>query len=329
MSSDKHERTTLTTVRSAFTILANLVVFIAAYFLFRNDTSQAVTPADESNFHYLTVFVVGTGLSFAALFCLLVKEEPSPAMLHQKGGRWHDWLVNRNFYLVGCVYMCTRTYVNVTQTYLSLYLLNSLEAPKTSIAVVPAAVFLVSFGATICCNWMARHLDSAQTTLVGIGFGLLGCVGFYLTPEGPGWILSLFASAAFGLGCGIVGVAALQMISDLLGYATCSSAFVYGVMSFADKVLNGSVMMMVQAGTPLSSSSLYRNYHRYAVSFLPAMACILGACLIITLKISGFPGQAEKDATPLLKAQSHTRRRSVSELRAMDTGGYFAPPSKT
>lgn len=325
LSYDKQERAWLTTLRSCFTILANLEVFIVAYFLFRNDSSQAVTPEDEGAFHRLAICVIGTGLAFTALFWLLVKEEPSYQIILHKGGLWHEWLKRTNFYLVGCVYMCTRAYVNITQTYLSLYLLNSLEAPKTSIAVVPASVFLVSFGATLCSSHLSKYLDSAQTTLVGIGFGLLGCVCFFFTPAGPEWFVALFGSIAFGLGSGLVGVAALQMISDLLGRATCSSAFVYGVMSFADKVLNGTVMMCVQAWTPASTSPSFQNYHRYAVSFLPALACIIGGVLIGVLKLLGFPRGTQQETTPMLISYG-PRRRSTPELRAIDTGVGFIPP---
>ncbi len=49
-----------------------------------------------------------------------------------------------------------------------------------------------------------------------------------------------------GLGAGIVGVSALSLIANLIGNNCESGAFVYGSMSFADKIANGSAIMVAE-----------------------------------------------------------------------------------
>lgn len=144
---------------------------------------------------------------------------------------------------------------------------------------------------SVCRACMAAFFSRISVT------PLVNCQSTSTYARGAGiWLVSIAGSALFGIGCGIVGVSALQLISDLLGQhrlrttptpyhsscnylstrvpsallgrpitlcatctenahrnrlrikrlvlshagnATSSSAFVYGAMSFADKIANG------------------------------------------------------------------------------------------
>ena len=40
---------------------------------------------------------------------------------------WYEWFRDVQFYLIGVVYMCTRLVINITQVYVSFYLLDTLD----------------------------------------------------------------------------------------------------------------------------------------------------------------------------------------------------------
>ncbi len=97
-------------------------------------------------------------------------------------------------------------------------------------------------------------------------------------------------AVCFGVTAGIVGVHALQLISDLIGTRTQSSAFVYGVMSLADKIFNGVVAMLVQSCQPARDSPELGPFQRDVFALIPAAVCVLGILLLGLLRQQGFPG---------------------------------------
>ena len=133
-----------------------------------------------------------------------------------------------------------------------LFLLVTLHASKSSIASVPLTVFGAGLASTCVCERLTRRLGSEGLTFLGCLIVLSSCVGVYLIPAGS---LSYVYLIAFllGTGTGIVGVSALSLICDLVGDCCESGAFVYGSMSFSDKVSNGAVIMLAEALTPMAS----------------------------------------------------------------------------
>lgn len=61
------------------------------------------------------------------------------------------------------------------------------------------------------------------------------------------------AAVLLGAGCATILVTSLAMTADLIGPHTHSGAFVYGAMSFSDKVANGLAVMAVQSLHPCPS----------------------------------------------------------------------------
>lgn len=55
---------------------------------------------------------------------------------------WKCWFQQRLFYQVGAVYMCTRLVVNVSQTYVPFYLLQTLHMSPLALALVPLLIYV-------------------------------------------------------------------------------------------------------------------------------------------------------------------------------------------
>lgn len=88
----------------------------------------------------------------------------------------------------------------------------------------------------------------------------------------------------FGLGNAIVMVQSVNMESDLIGEKVNTGAFVYGALSFTDKMSNGLVILLIQImQEPLEDeendddpchSNDCANYVRYILTLVPAVAAV-------------------------------------------------------
>ncbi|XP_039623072.1 major facilitator superfamily domain-containing protein 12a isoform X2 [Polypterus senegalus] len=208
-----HDKVELTAYRYAFTVFANIMVYAVAWLLFHFEAGQINDPSlgdslgsvDIPVFRNLALSVVGIGAIFSLLFHIGTKEngpdfETEPSIVGetqpliprpQRLLRWQHWLFEPAFYQVALLYMCTRLIVNLSQTYISMYLINSLMLPKNYIATIPLVMYLSGF----------------------------------------------FSSLV------------MKPVNKLIG-RNQSGAFVYGAMSFTDKVANGLGVLMIQSLHP-------------------------------------------------------------------------------
>ncbi|XP_030701379.1 major facilitator superfamily domain-containing protein 12 isoform X5 [Globicephala melas] len=212
-----HEKVELTALRYAFTVVASITVYGAAWLLLHlqgsphmgstQDVYDQLGVQDVPVFRNLSLLVVGIGAVFSLLFHLGTREgrrrqveepdEHSPLLAPATARPlllWKHWLREPAFYQVGSLYMSTRLIVNLSQTYMAMYLTYSLNLPKKFIATIPLVMYLSGF-------------------------------------------LSSFL---------------LKPVNKCIG-RNHSGAFVYGAMSFLDKVANGLAVMAIQSLHPCSS----------------------------------------------------------------------------
>jgi hypothetical protein len=117
-----------------------------------------------------------------------------------------------------------------------LWLLVSLEAPKTTIAIFPLCSYIFGFLATLASERLTSRFGSTLFTMIGCGFILSSSAIVMMCCE-YGWYTYLVA-VFLGCGSGIVSVSALSLICELVGENCESSAFVFGAMSFTDKAVS-------------------------------------------------------------------------------------------
>ncbi|KAI9920588.1 hypothetical protein PsorP6_000065 [Peronosclerospora sorghi] len=119
----------------------------------------------------------GHGLS---LFC----EEMPVSDVVSESMTWTCWFKLTSFYQVAIVYMCTRLIVNITQAFLSFYLIVTLEMSATSIAIVPLLVYLSGFVATFCLRRLNESIVRAGSFALGAGLiVLLLTLSYYISPD--------------------------------------------------------------------------------------------------------------------------------------------------
>ncbi|XP_031730805.1 major facilitator superfamily domain-containing protein 12-like, partial [Anarrhichthys ocellatus] len=186
----EHARVELTAYRYAFTVIANITVYAVAYLLFhiqaREDDdplSDMLGPQDIHVFRNLALIVLGIGALFSLLFHLGIAER-SPGADGEAGGeqgrkrmeedeprpllQWKCWLQQPSFYQVALLYMSTRLMVNLSQTYISMYLINTLGLPKKFIATIPLVMYLSGFLSSFIMKTVSRLIGKCLTYFVGL-----------------------------------------------------------------------------------------------------------------------------------------------------------------
>ncbi|KAI9912980.1 hypothetical protein PsorP6_006626 [Peronosclerospora sorghi] len=201
---------------------------------------------------------------------------------------WTCWFKLTRFYQVAIVYMCTRLIVNITQVFISFYLIVTLEMSATSIAIVPLLVYLSGFFATFCLRRLNESMGRAGSFALGAGFIVLPLtVSYYLSPDTALWIYPL--SSLLGMGNSILMVTSVCLTGDLVGTHVESGAFVYGAMSFTDKISNGLAILCIQntreqwQDVPLEDGAFLRQVY----CILPSVAALLGLCTILFMREKG------------------------------------------
>uniref|UniRef100_A0A668AEG6 Major facilitator superfamily domain containing 12a n=1 Tax=Myripristis murdjan TaxID=586833 RepID=A0A668AEG6_9TELE len=252
----------------------------------------------------LALIVLGIGSLFSLLFHVGTKERrpgvrgesgpsssapPPPQFLLQ----WKCWLKQPAFYQVAFLYMCTRLIVNLSQTYISMYLINTLGLPKKFIATIPLVMYLSGFLSSFIMKPLSKLIGKCLTYFLGLLMMLAFSCWVLLDATMGQWVYG--AAIMLGAGSATILVMSLSMTTDLIADQTHSGAFVYGAMSFTDKVANGAAVMIIQALNPCHATACcpacvwFYHYIIVIVTGGVAIAAAMALCsiLIWPIKIRG------------------------------------------
>ncbi|KAF0726233.1 hypothetical protein Ae201684P_001310 [Aphanomyces euteiches] len=316
LTPDDNVRCVLNSTRYAFTILSNVLVFLVFLFLL-HDVEPLEVP-DAKKFTLLTTvslvvggictlwFLIGTTEKTKKSIVLVANPSPSNADAQTRGPtafpveadmpplvswndtpaaarQWSDWFRVGMFYEVGMVYMCTRLTVNVTQVYIPFLLTVTLDMSATSIAIVPMLVYVSGFLATFPMRWMNASLGREGTFVCGAVLIVLSLgLSWFLTQETASWIYLL--SVLLGFGNSIIMVTSVCLEGDLVGDNCESGAFVYGAMSFTDKISNGIAVLLIQNQRESITAAEDGELVRLVVCILPTVSIVVGAMTLFWMK---------------------------------------------
>uniref|UniRef100_A0A0X3P4W1 Major facilitator superfamily domain-containing protein 12 n=1 Tax=Schistocephalus solidus TaxID=70667 RepID=A0A0X3P4W1_SCHSO len=202
-----------------------------------------------------------------------------------------DWFKVPEFLLLCPIYMLVRLIINISQVYITLYLLASLGLPKPSIALIPLTIYLTSAFTSLVQKPFHDRLSRELASFIGIAFIITFCL-LTLFPGSPVHLWRVyFAAGILGVGCTILLVTSLAMVGDLIHKNQSTGAFVYGVMSFADKMANGIVVQVIQILKPCTNCRAGSNsYYMFVESYGVLSFVVLVALLILVrLATKGFP----------------------------------------
>jgi Na+/melibiose symporter-like transporter len=251
ITSNQTSQVSLNSCRNAFTMVANLGLYVIAYVVFRILPSKQVCDV-ETQYKWIAGIAIAVGCCFVVVFHIGVTE---PRLAHHKqdadecsGPRpsFKIWFKKVLYYQVAAVYMLTRLTTNVSQALLPFYLIDDLRMEESSKAVVPALIYSCSFLASIVLQEL-RWTSFKLKAVFAMGAGLWVASGaiFLLLPQSSHGIAYILA-VLVGIGNAFMLVTATSMEGLLVSTNLSGCGFVYGSLSFLDKLACGIALYWIE-----------------------------------------------------------------------------------
>ncbi|RXG67728.1 Heat shock 70 kDa protein 1, partial [Armadillidium vulgare] len=241
----------------------------------------------------LVFIILGIGAVFSLVFHLMVKEKNDSYLAledetQEKPRRlmvWKDWLREPQFFQVALIYMATRLFCNLTQAYMPIYLEDTLLLDEKSIAYIPLVMYVAGFTTTTVMKPVNRIAGRKITFLIGCVIGAGGVVWVFFG-QGPLYrtYYIYLVAILMGSGASTMLVTVLSLSADMIGNNVECGAFVYGSLSFTDKLSNGLVVMIIQYFSPcLTCNELCKDYFRKVIAYACGSSIVLGVLGLFTL----------------------------------------------
>ena len=201
--------------RYSATVISTIAVYCLLWGLIGND-QQNISHADASKFKTIGFISIGIGGFCTLLFHLLVKgntsseeserhvhfddsttlidnngetvvtetgfgSDPEEQQLetnheiHQKMSL-KDWLCEPTTYQVACVYMSARLFVNTTQTYIPLYIQETLGLRALNIALIPIIMYISGFIVSLLVKPITMRIGNKFMFVISCVIGMCSCL---------------------------------------------------------------------------------------------------------------------------------------------------------
>ena len=196
-------------------------------------------------------------------------------------------LSDPRLWLVGVLYVSARLVTNLTMVYFPLYLTTTLALETTAMATVPLLCYLGSWACTLCMKSVNKRIGRSWT--LGAGLLIAAAAGGSLQFLGPASAAAVYGVAPLlGFGGSSALVTALSMAADVANEGDGGSAFVFGVLSFLDKVATGLAVLLIQHLTPCGGHmgcAGFPEFYRWVMVLVPVSCAglAIGAYGLLTL----------------------------------------------
>ncbi|CAH2236604.1 major facilitator superfamily domain-containing protein 12-like [Pararge aegeria] len=288
LAEDPHVRTHLTAIRYGFTVFSNLFVYLFTWIILHvtgDCDKKQVGPADAWKFKHIILIAMSVGTLASTVFHITVSEKQQRSQLltsdNNESTTVHcDILRKGLLYQVAGIYMSTRLVVNISQVLIPLYLHQTLGLAARALAVVPLAMYIGSLAAAGLQRLAPRSFTRKLSYLLGSVCALTGFLWIYFDSSNTYKVYFIYVVAVLiGFGGAEMLVTSLSLTADLVGATTDASAFVYGLMSFTDKLSCGAAIAIIQMYADAADAS----YYRYVLSWVCGAATVLGLALTLVL----------------------------------------------
>ncbi|XP_077212934.1 uncharacterized protein LOC143858760 isoform X2 [Tasmannia lanceolata] len=288
-------RVVLASCRNAFTMVANLTLYAVALGVF--SVYSAKTPVDtERQYRWIAYCSIFIGCCFVGIFLIGTKEPRLKLQIQCKIPErisWAYWFKKVLYYQVALVYMLTRLTTNISQSFLAFYIINDLQMHQSSKALVPAVIFICSFVVSVLLQeikWTGKRLKAFFT--VGATLWIFSGAGILLLPSNMHNFIYILA-VIIGVANALMIVTGVSMESFLVGEDLNGCAFVYGSLSFLDKISCGIALFVLESYQ--DSSPNPKDCHgtvsclsisRYGLGLVPATCAFLGVAVTYSMDLN-------------------------------------------
>nr|XP_018908406.1 PREDICTED: major facilitator superfamily domain-containing protein 12-like isoform X3 [Bemisia tabaci] len=116
---------------------------------------------------------------------------------------------------------------------------------------------------------------------------IFGCLFVYFNPRSEETIVYIYIAAGlFGVGSAITTVVSLCITANLVGPNTERGAFVYSLVTFADKLLNGLAIVIIEflkCDKMQMQMSECAHYYRDVLALVNGVLSVIGYLVLLTL----------------------------------------------
>ncbi|RLN17072.1 major facilitator superfamily domain-containing protein 12-like [Panicum miliaceum] len=345
MTLNPTSRVALASCRNAFTMVANLGLYAIALAVFAvikaKECSDIVLQVREAkacsyrpekhkqmflvtNLHlhfltlryrwiaYLSIFI---GCCFLVVFHIGTKEPTLKSESNcKKKARisWGYWFRKTLYYQVALLHMLARLITNVSQSPIAFYVTRDLRMNEYSKGIIPAIIFCCSFVVSIVLQeikWNSRRLKSLLT--VGATLWVISGVAVFVLPSQMHNLMYPLAMV-IGAANALVMVTTVGLESALVGEDLNGCAFVYGSLSFLDKISCGIALFVLESyegsveisknRTQLSCGETrgLNTVSRYGTGLIPSCFAVLSLVVTSTLRLQDAAPRAAALEAPLL-----------------------------
>ena len=196
--------------------------------------------------------------------------------------------------------------------------------------IVPLLFYVGCWGSTLVLKAVNQVCGRAGACCGSMVISAGVALAFLFLKPAHSWVVLLLAPVLGFSGSSSL-VTVMSMIADLVADSPDSAAFVYGALSFCDKISTGLVVMLCQKLNPCTQSCARESiFYRDLMSVVP-LGCA-GVCILLIVLGRFFGPDAVKaeltsmvgigEATPLLGDEKGTKspRTSFEELSKSPSG---------
>lgn len=289
----QHGRSELTAIRYTASVCSSVAVYIITWSVFhatKGTGLDKIGPADAFKFRDVVIVGVALGLITNSLFhfglrkvntCTiqsLIIDHESPVPY-----RMFSYLRSPALFQVALVYVTSRLFLTISLVYMPLYLTETLSEGTELIASVPLVCYLSSFISSLGIKYLNNLYGSKMSYLCGVILSISGCLWIRYGMIQQYLLFCIYGvSILLGAGSSITMVSSLCITADFIGPHTESGASVYGIVTFADKVLNGVAVMIIEDMKCATSGSC-PHYYRDIIAYVCGSSAIIGLIVLITL----------------------------------------------
>ncbi|XP_020582652.1 major facilitator superfamily domain-containing protein 12-like [Phalaenopsis equestris] len=299
-------RVSLTSCRNAFTMVANLSLYAVALAVFNMYDAKAYADI-KSEYRWIAYLSIFMGCCFVVVFLVATKE---PTLKQRRECEsfskisWNFWFKKALYYQVAIVYVLIRLVTNVSQALLAFFVINDLGMPQSAKALVPAIIYISSFIVSVILqeiSWNSSRLKATFTS--GAVLWILSGSAIFVLPSSlhsTMYILSIIIGVANAL----MMVTGISMQSMLVGKDVNGCGFVYGSLSFLDKLSCGLALYVLESyqdSDHIMRSSAENgglSVTRYGLGLIPSICALISALVTCTMELE--ETQSKRLTEPLL-----------------------------
>ncbi|KAL3815166.1 hypothetical protein ACJIZ3_016434 [Penstemon smallii] len=287
-------RVVLASCRNAFTMVANLSLYVVAFVVFSFSSSGSVMEV-ENQYRWIAYSSIFIGCCFVGVFLFGTEEPRLKREAREKGHArisWTYWFKKILYYQVALVYVLTRLVANISQAFLAFFVINDLQMSQSSKALVPAVIYICSFIVSILLQeitWSGQRLKIIYSA-GGLLWIVSGAGILFLPSSMKAFVYVL--STVIGVANALMTVSGVSMQSFLVGEDLNGCAFVYGSLSFLDKILCGLALSFLesrQSSVPMMqnchSSNIHFSVTRYGLGLFPAICALVGVLVTLSMEL--------------------------------------------